>query len=98
MEKKSSRKFQIAKLEFAVLTNSYIQYLHCIRYGKYSRDDLKYVEGCAFMQILFYTRDVGICGSLGRGGSPRTNPSIILKDSNKSWLFDIGVTYSFSSL
>lgn len=41
---KNARKFQKAKLEFSMLANIY-KYLHCIRYYKYSREDLKYMEG-----------------------------------------------------
>ena len=52
-EKKNSRKFQKAKLEFAVLAT--VLCLHCIRYYKESRGDFKvYGRILGYMKILCY--------------------------------------------
>lgn len=46
-------------------------HLHCIRYCKSSKEDLKYTGGCVYT-ATFYIRDLSI-KSFGMGGSSGTN-------------------------
>ena len=49
MEKINSRKFQKAKLALPVSWQLFTEHLHCIRYYKYFRDDVKYTRGFAWV-------------------------------------------------
>ena len=51
---KSSRKFQIAKLEFAACQELFTQPLYYTRYYKSSRDDLKHIGGYAWFMCKYY--------------------------------------------